>query len=299
MADFKELRKKQKLTQAELAEMLDVTVNTIQNWEHGRNLPKGENLNKFLKALGITNQVDITRIVGEISTANYNVESTDDLGNVPAFLFDDDSKEALAIKQCYASAEELDMLGYAEYVKWNSKYSTIERRGDAKFPLEFAFFEKYGGFNATMKKLSEVRGRLGRLRGDALEFAERNPGCDYRLVSFDEKDVIRKLAILFDIRDYQAEIDDLYNCLKTIEAQGTEPLSVANMSVRSEKTREINKILQNGVGYMAKEYNLGKLTGYVELEMDDTNEKPNISMLRITERGKQLIRWGDEKQKNK
>ncbi len=299
MVDFKELRKKQKLTQAKLADMLDVTVNTIQNWEHGRNLPNGENLNKYLKALGITNQVDITRIIGGISTANYKEESTEDLENVPTFLFEDDSQEFLMIKNCYATAEELDMLGYAEYVKWDSKYSKIERRGDTVFPLEFAFFEKYGGFNATMKKLSEVRGRLGRLRGDALEFAERNPGCDYRLISFDEKEVICKLAILFNRRDYQAEIDDLYNCLKTIEAVGTDPLSVKNVIVSSEKSREINRILQSGVVYMAKEYNLGKLTGYVKLEMDDLNEKPNISMLRITDRGKQLIRWGDEKRKNK
>ena len=50
---------------------------------------------------------------------------------------------------------------------------------------------------------------------------------------------------------------------------------------------------------MANEYNLGKLSGYVELEMDNPNAKPNKSMLRLTERGKQLIRWGDEKQKNK
>lgn len=299
MADFKELRKKHELTQAQLADMLDVSVNTIQNWERGRNLPSGDNLNKYLKALGITNQVDITRIIGEISTANYNEENADTLGNVPTFLFADDSQEFILIRNCYATAEELDMLGYAEYVKWDSKYSKLERRGDSKFPLEFAFFEKYGGFNATMKKLSEARGRLGRLRGDALEFAERNPGCDYRLISFNEKEVICKLAILFNRRDYQAEIDDLYNCLKTIEAQGTEPLSVSNMSVRSEKTREINRILQNGAGYMANEYNLGKLSGYVELEMDNPNVKPNISVLRLTERGKQLIRWGDEKQKNK
>lgn len=297
MADFKELRKKHELTQAQLADMLDVSVNTIQNWERGRNLPSGDNLNKYLKALGITNQVDITRIIGEISTANYNEENADTLGNVPTFLFADDSQEFILIRNCYATAEELDMLGYAEYVKWDSKYSRLERRGDTKFPLEFAFFEKYGGFNATMKKLSEARARLGRLRGDALEFAERNPGCDYRLVSFDEKDVIRKLGILFDIRDYQAEIDDLYNCLKTIEAVGTDPLSVKNAIVRSEKSREINRILQNGTGYMTNEYNLGKLSGYVELEMDNPNNKPNISMLRLTERGKQLIRWGDEKRK--
>ena len=100
MTDFKELRKKQKLTQAQLSDMLDVTVNTIQNWEHGRNLPSGENLNKYLKALGITNQVDITRIVGEISTAAYNEEGTDEFGNLPLFLFSADSQELTSIKQC-------------------------------------------------------------------------------------------------------------------------------------------------------------------------------------------------------
>ena len=93
MADFKELRKKQGLTQQKLAEKMEVTVNTIQNWEHGRNLPSGDNLNRYLKTLGITNPVDVTRIVGEISTANYNEDCTDELGNVPGFLFADDSQD--------------------------------------------------------------------------------------------------------------------------------------------------------------------------------------------------------------
>lgn len=297
MADFKELRKKQGLTQAQLADILDVSVNTVQNWERGRNLPSGENLNKYLKALGITNQVDITRIVGEISTAAYSEDSTDELGNVPMFLFTADSQELLSIKQCYASAEELDMLGYVEYVRWDSKYSKRERRGDAKFPLEFAFFEKYGGFNATMKKLSEARKRLGRLHSDALEFAEHNPGCEYRLVSFSEEEVINKLAVFMDDKDYSKKIEDIYNCLKTIDAVGTDFLSPANMNIRLEKSKEINQILQNGIDYMTGKRNLGMLAGYAELEMTNPNEKPNISMLKLTERGKQFIEWGDKKRK--
>lgn len=297
MTDFKELRKKQKLTQAQLSDMLDVTVNTIQNWEHGRNLPSGENLNKYLKALGITNQVDITRIVGEISTSAYNEDGTDEFGNLPVFLFSADSQELISIKQCYASAEELDMLGYVEYVRWDSKYSKRERRGDAKFQLEFAFFEKYGGFNATMKKLSEARKRLGRLHSDALEFAEQNPGCEYRLVAFSEEEVINKLAVFMDDKDYSKKIEDIYNCLKTIDAVGTDFLSPANMNMRLEKSKEINQILQNGIDYMTGKRNLGMLAGYVELEMTNPNEKPNISMLKLTERGKQFIEWGDKKRK--
>lgn len=295
MADFKELRKKQGLTQQKLAEKLDVTVNTIQNWEHGRNLPSGDNLNKYLKALGITNPVDVTRIVGEISTANYNDDHTDELGNVPSFLFADDSQELITIKQCYATSEELDMLGYVEYVRCDSKYSRRERRGDVKFPLEFAFFEKYGGFNTTMKKISEARKRLGRLHIDALEFAEQNPGCDYRLIAFDESEIISKIAILIDRKNYNNEIEDLYNCLKTIDALGTDFLSRANTEMRIEKTKEINRILQNSLDLMTIERNFGKLSGYVELEMDNPNDKPTINMLKLTERGKQLIRWGDKK----
>lgn len=297
MADLKELRKKQGLTQAQLADKLDVSVNTVQNWERGRNLPSGENLNKYLKALGITNQVDITRIVGEISTVAYSEGSTDELGNVPMFLFAADSQELLSIKKCYASSEELDMLGYVEYVRWDSKHSKRERSVDAKYPLEFAFFEKYGGFNATMKKISEARKRLGRLHSDALEFAERNPGCEYRLVSFSEEEVINKLGVFMDDKDYSKKIEDIYNCLKTIDAVGTDFLSPANMNIRLEKSKVINQILQNGIDYMTRKRNLGMLAGYVELEMTNPNEKPNISMLKLTERGKQFIEWGDKKRK--
>ena len=253
-------------------------------------------MNKYLKALGITNQVDITRIVGEISTASHN-DDANTVGNVPAFLFAADSEFFKQIQNCYASVEELDMLGYAEYVSWNGRYSKIDRRGDARYPLEFAFFEKYGGYNATRKKMSEARKRLGRMYNDALTFAEQNPGCEYRLVSFPEEEVINKLAVFMDDKDYSKKIEDIYKCLKTIDAVGTDFLSPANMNIRLEKSKEINQILQNGIDYMTGKRNLGMLAGYAELEMTNPNEKPNISMLKLTERGKKFIEWGDKKRK--
>lgn len=298
MADFKELRKKQELTQAQLADILEVSVNTIQNWERGRNLPSGENLNKYLKALGITSQVDIARIVGELSTASYNNDS-ETIGNIPAFLFEADSEMLKRIQSCFASAEELDMLGYAEYVSWNGRYSKIDRRGDARYPLEFAFFEKYGGYNATRKKMYEATKRLGRMYSDALTFAEQNPGCEYRLASFSEEEIINKLAVFISDKDYSNKIEDIYNCLKTIEAVGTDFLSAANMNIRLEKSKEIDQILQNSYDYMTGTRNLGKLTGYVELEIGNSNDRPIISMLKLTERGKQFIQWGDKKLNNK
>ena len=48
---------------------------------------------------------------------------------------------------------------------------------------------------------------------------------------------------------------------------------------------------------MTGKRNLGMLAGYAELEMTNPNEKPNISMLKLTERGKKFIEWGDKKRK--
>ena len=140
--------------------------------------------------------------------------------------------------------------------------------------------------------MSEARKRLGRMYNDALAFAEQNPGCEYRLVSFAEDEVINKLAIFMNDKDYSKKVEDIYNCLKTIDALGTDFLSPANMNIRIEKSKEINQILQNSIDFMTGARNLGKLTGYIELEMDNPNDRPNISMLKLTERGKQFIQWG-------
>ena len=66
MADLKELRIKMGLTQSELAEKVGVSENTIQNWENGKTMPKGDNLNQYLSALGIKDQAEMKRIVGEM-----------------------------------------------------------------------------------------------------------------------------------------------------------------------------------------------------------------------------------------
>ena len=82
-----------------------------------------------------------------------------------------------------------------------------------------------------------------------------------------------------------------------IDAVGTDFLSRANTDIRLKKSNEINYILQNSVDYMTGKINLGMLAGYAELEMTNPNEKPNIGMLKLTERGKKFIEWGDKKRK--
>ena len=250
-------------------------------------------MNQYLSALGIKSQAEMKRIAGEISVVS-SMDEHEVIDNTPYFLFPEGSEQVERIRNCYASAEELDMLAYVDYVSWNGKYSKLERRGDTRYPLEFAFFERYGGYNATRKKISDARKRLGGLYSEALAFAEENPGCDFRLVSFERALIINKIALFLGNTNCLKEWKDLYDSLKTIEAVGTEILSPANLRIRMEKGQEIERLLSNCVDRMTGEVNLGKLEGYVELEVNNVLQPLNISMLRLTERGEQLIQWFDE-----
>lgn len=292
MVDFKELRNRIGLTQAELAEKACFSETTIQNWESLKIIPRGENLNKYLDALEINNPVEREKIAGEIAGVTKGVKS-DVIDNIPYFLFPEDSHEIAKIKECYATADELDMLAYVDYVSVNGRASKRDRRGGAVFQLEFAFFEKYGGYNMTRKKVSDVRKRLGSLYVDALEFAENNPGCDYRLASLDKTVIVDRIAKYLNKDNYQNKVDDLYDYLKTIEAVDKDFSGIKNLNVRLEKTANINKVLQNNYNRTTGECNLGSLTGYVELEMENPQDVPNISNLKLTERGKQYIQWGN------
>ncbi len=291
MVDLKELRNRLGLTQAELAEKVGVSETTIQNWESLKIIPRGENLNNYLDALEINNPAERERIAGEISGVT-KADKADVVDNIPYFLFPEDSSEVAQIKGCYATADELDMLAYVDYASGKGG-TTRENRFGVAYPLEFAFFEKYGGYNMTRKKIKDARNRLKGLYIDALEFAEKNPGCEYRLSSLDKAVIVDRIGKYLSKNNFQNEVDDLYDYLKTIEAVKKDYSGITNLNVRLEKTTNINRVLQHNYNRATGECNLDRLTGYVELEMENPQEVPNISKLKLTERGKQYIQWGN------
>lgn len=294
MVDLKELRNRVGLTQQELADAVGVSVNTIQNWESGKVIPKGDNLNAYLDALKISDPTEKKRIVGELSVIN-EASSTEFVDNVPHFLFPEDSIEMKKIMNCYASAEELDMLGYYDYVNAYGLHAKRERRGDARFQLEFSFFEKYGGYNVTRKKIADAQNRLGDLYYETLEYAEENPGCEYRLASLDEAVVIEKIGKLLKRSNIKEQIMDIYDHLKVIEAVGTN-VTGNNFQTMMRLSTQINAQLKN-VNPSTGKRDLGLLEGYASLEIDNPRAEANIGMLRWTERGKQLVEWVEAQNK--
>lgn len=284
MVDFKALRKKIELTQAELAEKVGVSENTIQNWESGKIIPKGENLNNYLRGLRITDHAERKWIISELTESTY-IKDIEIVDNVPYFLFDDKQDQIDKIKNCFASAEELDMLGYEYYLTPKGRIiSDVQIR----FPMEYAFFEKHGGFNQTMKIMNDAKERLGKLKEDAINYAEENPGCEYRLVSMEKEKIIDKLGKLIGYNDLKKQIINIYNLIKAIDVCEEPYGKGGNTFARLNNSQEINKILQNSSQILSEKRNFGVLDGYILLK-DDSLEKPNISNVELTERGKLLI----------
>lgn len=291
MVDLKELRNRTGLTQAELAEKVGVSETTIQNWESQKIIPKGENLSNYLDGLEINNPTERERIAGEISGVT-KADKADVVDNIPYFLFPEDSSEVAQIKECYATAEELDMLAYVDYCSAIGRGAKFEKRNGISYPLEFVFFEKYGGYNMTRKKIKDARERLKGLYIDALEFAEKNPGCEYRLSSLDKAVIVDRIGNYLGKNNYQNEVDELYDYLKTIEFVGKD-FNVNNLNVRLEKTTIINRVIQTNYNRTTGECNLAQLTGYVEFKLENPQEVPTIKNLKLTELGKEYIQWGD------
>lgn len=100
-AKLKLSRLKEYLTQEELAEKMNVSVTTIQNWENGKTMIKMENIKKLSSLLKIS--LD-TLIKEMILSDNKDVKD-----NFPYFLFSDGINDI--IRTLHLSLEQQELLG--------------------------------------------------------------------------------------------------------------------------------------------------------------------------------------------
>lgn len=284
MVDLKELRKKCGLTQAELAEKVGVSENTIQNWESGKIIPKGENLNNYLRELRITDHTERKWIISDLTESTY-IKDVETVDNVPYFLFEDKPEQVVMIKNCYASSEELDMLGYEDYLTPKGR---IVSDVHIRFPMEYSFFEKHGGFNRTIKIMNDAKSRLGRLKEDAIKYAMENPGCEYRLISMEKEKIIEKIGIFSEKKEFRNDLRELYNMLKTIVSVEAPITGIKNLEVRMNKSKEILNIIGYYLRDTSDNRNFGKMEGYIKLK-DESRVNPDLRNVELTERGKLLI----------
>ena len=91
------------------------------------------------------------------------------------------------------------------------------------------------------------------------------------------------------------ELKSLYNALKAIDDNNV-PHSQANLKVRMDTFRELNNIIKNrSMDYcMPENKTFGRFEGYICFEGEDSNGVQNVESVRLTDRGKQLIKWVEE-----
>lgn len=116
-ANIKNYRKKQNLTQKELAIIVDVTDATINRYEQGQREPNIETLNKIADALNVS----VSELISDEHTMNISEMSNDDLN----FLYDTELVEL---------AEIFKKLGY-ELKENNSTINILkDDKGIASIP---------------------------------------------------------------------------------------------------------------------------------------------------------------------
>lgn len=289
MVTLKELREKAGYTQDKISDELGVTTNTIQYWEKNNNISKNDLRNKILELYGFKTPEERAQIIGQLGIIGYEDRGQVQSDYFPTFIYEEDSEEYHKIMNCWASSEELDMLAYAEYMRKGSIVYGSKRKEEVNsisMPMEFAFFEKYGGFNKTMHRLNEVRERLGNLLKDALEFALANPSTEYRLATMDKDIILDKIADFIHTNKNMKRCREIYDTLKSI---GDEEILSVNGEYQM-KNPGIKKIVMS---YSANDNQSASYGDYDDYIVIDKKED-HTEFVRLNERGKKLIDWFEQ-----
>lgn len=207
---LKEIREKQvKKTQEQVAEYMDVSITTIQNWEGEYCQIKKEQLHKLLDFYGVTpkerrdivlqiygngscidteeDEEDVNEFLFLICNGISCYSNPDRINeyNFPDFLFKDNSEIIKAAKEITLSAEEMDIFGYW----YHNQYEY------PKIPYSSDFYESHGGYFKTMKKLKKIE-----LMFKGMDNKEIKTSSQYTFLSIIED--IYNFGILYPNRPY-------------------------------------------------------------------------------------------------
>ena len=224
---LKELRDEANLTQETVAAELSVSVNTVQNWERTGKITK-ESLHQLLDLYKVSSSKR-DGVVLTIFGDDREVEKENAVDNFPEFLFADRPDVVAAVRNAVLSADEMELFGYAYYM-WHccgGEYGY----GPKHWPIEYAVFEKYGGYFATQKAIKNIKEKIGdytKVNKDDYysekkegiceavhEFGVNNPGKSFSFAELPKKVIIEEIGNLCNPAD--VDIRDLYEQCKLVK----------------------------------------------------------------------------------
>lgn len=224
---LKKLRDEANLTQEAVAAELSVTVNTVQNWERTGRITK-ESLHQLLDLYKVSSSKR-DEVVLTIFGDDREVEKENAIDNFPEFLFADRPDVVATVRSAVLSADEMELFGYAYYM-WNC-CSGEYGYGPKHWPIEYAVFEKNGGYFATQKTIENIKEKIGdytKVNKDdyyskgkggicevVYEFGVNNPGKGFSFVKLPKKVIIEEIGNLCNLAD--VDIYDLYEQCKLVK----------------------------------------------------------------------------------
>ena len=151
---LKSLREKENVTQEFVADKLNVSVNSIQNWERNDKV-QPETLHQLLDLYKVDKSTRDSTVLS-IFGRNEKIEE-DPVDNFPYFLFQDRPDIIKAAQEAVLSVEEMELFGYSYYVEttYKKKYNYFD-------------FKEFGGYFNSMKMIGNIKSKIG----DYLKYAD-------------------------------------------------------------------------------------------------------------------------------
>lgn len=192
---IKKLRESSGLTQENVAELIGVSVTTIQNWEKGQ-LPSGkENLGKIMKVYNADRHEFLSYYGEEIAPR----ETTENFYEFPTFLFPKDDYED--ILKLTLSADEQELLGlemiYLHSYDFNGDAKDERFNYDCKFngkqtnllaELPYDYIKSIGAYR-VMKIHKTLHKKIGKYKNNILSFLMEYPDFVFDIKKMTPNDI--------------------------------------------------------------------------------------------------------------
>ena len=162
---LKRLRNAAKLTQEQVAEKLEVSTNTVQNWENGRNKIGNKKLHKLLDLYEVDSETR-KRVVEELYGQDPVIVKPKTY-TFPENLFDPDFMDTVRkLEALELNMEEMDILVYCYWTKdkvfFNKELELLDRT--CKF--KYTFFQAHGGMSQALSKIQKLDQKLEAIPGN-------------------------------------------------------------------------------------------------------------------------------------
>lgn len=219
---LKTLREERGLTQESVADKLEISVNTIQNWERNGKISK-EPLHLLLDFYGV-DKLTRDKVVLSIFGDNGTAEKRVGVDRFPYFLFEERQDISLSAKRAVLTAEEMELFGYTYYMNGKiDRHSYSNKSG----LYDYRLFKDYGGYFKTMKMIENIEEKIGKYIGTSSSYDKDLPsivynygiessGSPFSFCELNKEDIANLIKYLPNIEKKQIDISSLYSICKAI-----------------------------------------------------------------------------------